>query len=389
MYRQRIDSVAAKTRLGAMLYLVAISLLVVIWFVILAVDIGLIAAERTQAQLAADAAAVAAIQSLSNPSMMVNQAIKYAQLNYATSGGNLAVNAERGFWNDETKVFNQSGEDEIINAVRVTVTRVSMPLLFGRVMGYATKDITASAVAVDRPKIESKSGIISGNRIFIQNDVIQDDFIVYGRNDVRYGQNVSFLNGSAVGALSKLNIRGDRSLAEFSFQARIQPVLANNVGMIVDNLINGIDLPDQIMKVEYFPVETNLPDELLPGTAYVFENSITINKDYSTSNVIIASRENISWGPDGRIRNVSNPADGLAIGIFAVVDILLVDGAIAEGVALVGGDDVRILFGVKSFIGSVQAVNLAAVGTGVRLQGTEFSEPISFPGFSGASALVR
>ena len=372
-----------------MLYLVAISLIVVMWFVILAVDIGLMAAENGQAQLAADAAAAAAIQFLSNESNALSTAEDYAALNYPNAGNDLRVELVRGFWNDTTKQFSAGSVDGEINAVEVTVTRVATPLLFARVMGHTERDIAATSVAVDRPTIDPRSGMVSGNRIFVQHDVVQDNFVVYGRNDVRYPSNVTFLNDSRVGALQTTRIRGGRSIADFRFAGRLEPVLANNAAMIIDQLVNEVELPDQIQHVEYFPVETTLPDELEPGTAYVFQNTLEITGEYDTTDVIIASLDSVFLRAGTRINNTASGPDGIAIGIFAVDEVILFDDVLVDGVEVVGGYAVRILHGASPFIGTVQAGHLAAVGTGVVLRGSDLAESISIPGFSGASAIVR
>lgn len=376
-------------RRGSVLTLLAVALVALIGFTVLAVDIGLVATERAQAQVAADAAAFAALQELDNEAQVVAEAQEYAALNYPTAGSDLQVTAEVGVWDEDAKQFTVQSGNGIPNAVQVTVRRESSPMLFAQLFGNSSVEISATAIAVDEVDELSTSGIVAGNRAVVLQNVVQDNFIVYGRNGVRYSRNPTLLNGSLAGALDETFVDGPRSLIGFIFEARIEPVLADNSARIVDDLINEVNLPPQIQDVEHIPSGETLPADLENGTAYVLEDDLTIEQVYEVSDVIIASRGNILWGPNGGIRNTGDATDGVAIGVIALGNIQLGQGAIADGVELIALNDVRLLHGIITFSGTVQGGGLVAIGPENTIRGTTFKGSVSVSGFAGRSALAR
>ena len=75
------------------------------------------------------------------------------------------------------------------------------------------------------------------------------------------------------------------------------------------------------------------------------------------TDVILASRESISFGQDGKIRNSLGECatGGNAIGLYAKKDISLGQDAVIEGAQLIAGESVSIGQDLKGFSASIEA----------------------------------
>jgi len=145
---------ARPARRGASLVLFSLMLVVVLGMVAFAVDVGCLSLVRTQLQVAADSAALAAAASMEkSPCDPVAVAQRYASQNWA--GGKAvelaAADVELGHWDFGLRTFVPSGTPT--NAIRVTARRDrtaggEVPLLFARVLGARSCGIRAQAVAV-------------------------------------------------------------------------------------------------------------------------------------------------------------------------------------------------------------------------------------------------
>ena len=187
------------------------------------------------------------------------------------------------------------------------------------------------------------------------------------------GQDPRVTNGAKVGALSASTVTYGQDpvgLPENIEEVDKQPPLANQITNIIDDLYNGVNLPPQITNVQYFPSARRLPNKLVPGTAYVFNKSISIHQDYRVSDVIIATYKSISWGQDGKIRNSAGPTgDNYAIGLYAGENVSLGQDAVADGVNIVGGKDVTLGQDVRAFSGTIQSGRKVTVGQDPHLGG--------------------
>jgi len=129
-------------------------LVVILGMVAFAVDVGYLALVRTQLQVAADSAALAAAASLEKAgSDPVAVAQSYAAQNWA--GGKTveiaAADVVLGNWDMSLRTFTPSGTPT--NAVRVTARRDQtaggeVPLLFARVLGASSCSLRTEAIAV-------------------------------------------------------------------------------------------------------------------------------------------------------------------------------------------------------------------------------------------------
>ena len=137
---------------GSALIYTMVAMVAFCGIVSLGVDLAHVQTTKTELQLAADAAArAAASHLLTSNSNAQAAAIAAAAGNKADGSAVVLVNAdvEIGNWNSTSKKFKTSGTQ---NAIRVTAARTSakgnaVPLMFTRLLGRSSCDVTAVAVA--------------------------------------------------------------------------------------------------------------------------------------------------------------------------------------------------------------------------------------------------
>lgn len=171
---------------GVALVYVAVTLLVLIGFCSLAVDVGRMQLVKTELQRAADAASRAAASGLAvSVAEAQNRAVKFAGDNLADGTSvSLNVNAdiEFGTWNTSAKTFTvlagsaRSGA----NAVRVWARRIEsrgtgVPLLFASIVGKSRANISVSAITMVTPG-SSGYGIVGMNRVEIIGNATVDSY---------------------------------------------------------------------------------------------------------------------------------------------------------------------------------------------------------------------
>jgi len=141
-------------RRGATFALVSIAMLAFLGAVAAAIDFGWIALARTQLQVSADAAALAAASELSISNAAARDAAHdYVDLNQVGGPGEHGVldNSDIvfGIWDKLAGIFSPSSTGA--NAVQVTV-RKHLPLFFGAMYGHPYVDLEASAVGIAGPR---------------------------------------------------------------------------------------------------------------------------------------------------------------------------------------------------------------------------------------------
>ncbi|HZZ81842.1 MAG TPA: pilus assembly protein TadG-related protein [Gemmataceae bacterium] len=172
------------SRQGAIVPLVALSLVAVLGMVALAIDIGMVAVAKTQAQNAADSAAMAGTRSLNQqsgynlPTSSINAVTAATQnkiFQTAITGdpANISNPTSDTYTSGQVKleyggyyyVYNDSNpsteafqivvpgksSSEPYTAIRATVSSTS-PVFFGAVFGTSPFNVTAHAVAAHRPR---------------------------------------------------------------------------------------------------------------------------------------------------------------------------------------------------------------------------------------------
>jgi Flp pilus assembly protein TadG len=143
----------ARDQRGGVLPLVGLSLMVILGFAALAIDVTHQRALDAQLEATADAAALAAASQLPNESTAREAALDYAESNMPPDQhGTVLVEDDIvfGTWYEETRQFVVGGP--VTNAVQVTTRRSEQngnpaPTFFMRVFGRDQADLSAEALA--------------------------------------------------------------------------------------------------------------------------------------------------------------------------------------------------------------------------------------------------
>jgi hypothetical protein len=167
-------------RTGTVLPLVTVCLVALLAFVTLAIDVGMMAVARTQAQSAADIAALSGARALNgasgnNVAGAIQQANTMATANSILSTqitGSQVVLAQAGVYryNATAQRFqadftNGPGANEAYGAMQVRIS-TSQQTYFGRVLGVNSMTVAAEATAVHRPRDIAISLDFSGSMRF-------------------------------------------------------------------------------------------------------------------------------------------------------------------------------------------------------------------------------
>ena len=153
----------AKRSRGAILPLTAIALVGLCGFVALAVDVGMLAIARAQAQDAADAAAVAGARSLNGSTgsnlagataAATTQATRNTILGTQIASGEVAVQHGAYHYNYTSQTFSPEfppGANENYNLTQVTINH-TFSTMFGSVLGMSTMNVNVTSTAAHRPR---------------------------------------------------------------------------------------------------------------------------------------------------------------------------------------------------------------------------------------------
>jgi len=169
-----------KNRRGAVLIYMAVLLGLMCAFASLAVDLGRAQVAKTEARRTADAAARAAVAGIpSGISTAQSNAAWIAAANNMDGSAvalDTAQDIEFGTWDTTARTFTVlSGVARSnANSVRVTVRRTAdrgtaVPLLFGRVIGVSSCDVTASAIAANTGSVYELVGLDS---VTVKNNMV-------------------------------------------------------------------------------------------------------------------------------------------------------------------------------------------------------------------------
>lgn len=147
-----------RRRRGTILALFVVMAVVLLGMVALTVDVGFIHATRREAQVAADAAAMAAAAYVpTSTTQATSAAVTYAGYNEVAGAPitSASVEVQFGTWAPSLGVFTPAANPG--NAVRVTVRRDAthagpVPLYFGRILNKTGFDVSRSAIAMTTPR---------------------------------------------------------------------------------------------------------------------------------------------------------------------------------------------------------------------------------------------
>ena len=140
-------------RRGAVLVLITIMIVAVVGFVALGVDVGYVAAVRTELKRSTDAGALAGAGALvEGHQVAISRVHEFLRRN-PVGGREIQaddVQIELGHWNINNRSFLPS--DELPSAIRVRVKHENQPLFFARVLGQDHFDLYDESIAMYQPR---------------------------------------------------------------------------------------------------------------------------------------------------------------------------------------------------------------------------------------------
>jgi hypothetical protein len=205
----------------ALLY-AAVMLVVLMGFVSFAVDFGRVQSARMELSNAVDAAARYAATGIIDSTTLAKAQAAAAQNNVDGSTLSLlAADVEVGTWVSATRTFTVGGSTP--NAVRVTGRRTAsrgnpVPLLFARVIGRPTFDVSASSIALFTnygPDIVGLTSVsMSSNTSRIERLSTETGTVTVGSNGTWGTQNNSQIVGNVYyrGSVPTADITGTKTL---------------------------------------------------------------------------------------------------------------------------------------------------------------------------------
>ncbi len=334
-------------------------------FFLMFIGVGGIAIDVTNAyrmrsimQATSDSAALSAAVELPNAAQATSVAEQFVEYNMPASQFGTLTEAEDivfGTWDADARVFTENPGSP--NAVVVTLSRTrtknnALPLALLGVVGIDYWNIETRAMAIAE---QGCTGIIANNMVEMGQDVrVASGVCVYGRNGIEFGQDAFVAADARIGTLPPFNLKTGQSprISDGSkFTGDQLPPRALRVPEIID------DWQVRGYRDYYVQVVSKLPSKLINGTLYIVNGNVKINQDYSTMNVIIAARGDVSWGQDGAIRNTLDCVNDRAIGIYATGDISFGQDAVLEGVDLVAAGNINIGQDVRSMQATLEAGN--------------------------------
>ncbi len=149
---------------GATLVIVAVALVALLGIVTLTVDVGRLAIAAQQAQIAADAAALAGASELPSVSDATGEVALYIEANNeGTHGFQVALKPGEGctYYGPGETVPGYGDLPADTHALEVN-TQIQVDYIFGSVLGFDTTTVTKSAVAIRRAASSSPYAIFAG-----------------------------------------------------------------------------------------------------------------------------------------------------------------------------------------------------------------------------------
>ncbi len=139
----------SKLRRGSILVLSAVFMVFVLGMVAFTTDFGYMQVSKTRLRAAVDAAALAAIDELTNDEAAMNQAVTdlLSANGYDATSSDLVVTTEYGNWDIDTRVFTAGSVFITADAIRISVVDNGIPAFFGPVFGEDGYSAGAEAVA--------------------------------------------------------------------------------------------------------------------------------------------------------------------------------------------------------------------------------------------------
>jgi len=139
----------SRLRRGSILVLAAVFMIFVLGMAAFTTDFGYMQVSKTRLRAAVDAAALAAIDDLTNDEAAMNQSVTDLLLanGYDTASSDLVVTTEYGNWDVDNLVFTVGTDFNAADSIRLSVVDNGIPAFFGPVLGEDGYSAGAEAVA--------------------------------------------------------------------------------------------------------------------------------------------------------------------------------------------------------------------------------------------------
>ncbi|MEC9431327.1 MAG: pilus assembly protein TadG-related protein [Pseudomonadota bacterium] len=311
---------------------------VFVMFMGVAVDVSNAYRVRAQLQATADAAALAAIQRISNPDEARAAARRLAAINMPTEvNGDVmpAAMVELGLWDEATDSFYTLGIPPY-NAVRVTAKRgddggLAVPTFLLGLLHNQDWTIAASSTATVRPTTANPGGNKCGGGMLMSettmqmggNNTLTDGICVHGREGVHFGGSSFFTADVRVSAFDPNTITighvDDGSATEEQVKVPeaeyFEPVVLPKLNDIFADLwtalydsgvstYSGPLIPDFIYNAQGYANVVRInqwwwtvqPGDLSPNTIYVVNHGMQLAGKVDAQNIAIIAKGQIGMG---------------------------------------------------------------------------------------------
>ncbi len=245
MQRTAYRKIPQKRR-GVVIVFTAVTILTLLLFASLAVDVGYICALTAEQQNTADAGALAGANLLQegNSNTAEESVFDIISRNQRTQGYHSLSDqiVQIGKWNSVTRRFTELDPSEWENAfaVRVRAAHNQAPLFFAGLMGKHSTDVWRQAVAVGSKPC---GGIWGLNGVRVPGNVLTDSYDStagsYDSDDA--GDEGDLCSGRAIEVMGSVEIDGDL-MSGFGYPVRVRGDAAEITGITTSNT-NAIDAP--------------------------------------------------------------------------------------------------------------------------------------------------
>lgn len=342
----------------------------------LSVDMAMLQLEKGKMQTAADAAALAGAYLLKTPNMMVDNAVEFANLNQkmVTLTGN---DVTLGQWDRDARIFTAGGA--IIKAIQVRVAS-SRPTYFARVFGFNLVDVSTSAVASFDEDINTcfLRGAKSGRDVHVGLNVsITGNSCVFSKRKSHYGNGLFLEKDSVIAATDKNDINFGNDFVIDGKVISADMDMNFNATQMISNLNTG-KYPDNITRSVNVKSEKHLPKKLMPGTVYIIDGDLHIEKNYGAQDVILAVKGHVHWNDGGELTNTADVCDDPEFGMVGIIstgDIHINKDAQASGVTMYTGTSIHVNSALTSFGGNMNAAKDIRINQNANLGGCKTDDP--------------
>ncbi len=244
---------------------VAMSLVVLLGFASLTVDVGHIYVARAQMQDAVDAGALAGASGvIISDEVATSRAQTMAGANsmLGTALGTAEIQVQVGYWESNGNLFSLPDGTEVAqpNAVRVVGARPEIPLFFATILGHDTTSVTKAATAIHGGGI--CAGIWSMHRIHAMGHVSTDS---YDSSEGAYGTGNIYLNGDLCSD-QDVDLDGDVNIGGDVMYGPYYDLTINGGAYSIAGVTGPQNRPFPIPTIDMIAAAANNDNDTIPRT---------------------------------------------------------------------------------------------------------------------------